>query len=73
MVNKTIKSIQMFWSIAPHDLKQFVKRQVHQNGYGNDLSGEMLRQHIWECEKWIVSTECCRDLVKHYNSTKRLG
>lgn len=68
MANKVITSIQLFWNIAPQTLKDFVKHQIQKNGYGEDMSGELLRSHIWECEKWMVTVECCRDLIRHYGN-----
>ena len=65
MANKVITSIQLFWNIAPQTLKAFVKHQIRNNGYRD--AGH-LRAHIWECEKWMVTVECCRDLIKHYGN-----
>ena len=70
MTNKVITSIQLFWVIAPQNLKNFVKYQIQQNGYGNDLSGALLSAHVWECTKWTVTVECCHALIEHYNKLK---
>lgn len=73
MDKQRIADLASYWRQAPMHLKTFVMLQIKDNGYYQDPTGEHLYAHIWECKKWVVTPECCAELIAHYAEVKRVN